>query len=240
MKDIQVNGDAYDPLDSSASFGVETNCRDNINKAGFYGNGFVQLSAHSLLKRANFGLVMRTLQSDSLILLATSDETASNYSVSLIDGRPHLWLHTSASKQLRLSANASLNDGEYHVIGLHKMGCRVEFRVDDQLQDIGRLDSRGCALNMGFDGRLFIGGVPKELERNVDVAPTFDRFAGAIKDVVFNNKTVVFNGQLAFNQVQLGRSGPMMGLFPHNSLTTLLEPIGTSFAAVPEGCHRVG
>lgn len=239
MKDIQVNGDAYDPLDSSANYGVETNCRDTINVAGFYGTGFVELPAHSLRKKANFGLVMRTLEPEGLIMLATSEEAASNYSLSLIEGRPQVWLHTSASNPVRLSANVTINDGEYHVIGVQKTGCRVELRVDDRLVDSGRLDSHGCALNVGNGGRMFIGGAPKELEQSNEASPTLARFSGAIKDVVFNNGTVVFNGQVGFNQVQLGRSGPLMGSNPLNNHVNLLEPIGTSFAVAPEGCHRV-
>lgn len=239
MKDIQVNGDAYDPLDSSANFGVETNCRDTINIAGFTGNGYVELPAHSLRKRANFGLVMRTLQTDSLVMLAHSAEPVANYSVSLVAGRPHVWLHTSASQPVRMAANVTINDGDFHVIGVQKTGCRVELRVDDQLHDAARFDSHGCALSMAADGRLFLGGAPNELDTGNELAASFERFSGAIKDVVFNNETIAFNQQLGFHQVQLGRLGPHMGSNAHDSLTSQLAPIATSFAAVPEGCHRV-
>lgn len=30
MKDIQINGEVYDPLDSSSYFGVEPTCKDSV------------------------------------------------------------------------------------------------------------------------------------------------------------------------------------------------------------------
>lgn len=32
MKDLQINEDAYDPLDSSSYFGVEPTCKDSLTK----------------------------------------------------------------------------------------------------------------------------------------------------------------------------------------------------------------
>lgn len=220
MRDIQVNGETYDPMESTAYFGVEPNCRaaaDAITMAGFHGSGWLALPAHSLRKRANFGLVLRTRQPDALVLVAMAGDATANYSVALVGGRAHVWLQTAASAQpVRLAANGTLNDGEYHVVAVQKSGCRVELRVDDRLQDAGRLEPQGCAVLMGAGGgseaRMYLGGAPDVWEKYADgLAPTFARFEGTIRDVVFNNATVAFEEQLGFAQVQLGRAGPPMG-----------------------------
>lgn len=280
MRDIQVNGETYDPMESSAFYGVETMCRQTITMAGFHGSGWLALPAHSLRKRANFGLVLRTEQPDALVLLALAADGTANYSVSLIGGRPHVWLQTASSQPMRLMANRTLNDGEYHGLTVQKSGCRVELRVDDVLQDAARFEAHGCAVQMGAEGRLYLGGAPDTLEKYAaEVAATFDRFAGAIRDVVFNNATMAFDEQqMGFTQVQLGRVGPAMGGLAFRmaadtsaggtkekaaadakatmdtmSATGLAKfsshaavgaedegtSIGRSFAAVPEGCHRV-
>lgn len=273
MRDIQVNGETYDPMESSAYFGVEPNCRDTIRMAGFTGNGWVALPAHSLRKRANFAAVVRTVQSDALVLLALGarDEVApsGNYSVSLVAGRPHVWLQSAAGsgQMVRLAANATINDGDWHVLAVQKNGCRVELRVDDVLQDAGRFEAHACAVTLDAGARLFVGGAPDDFEKYAaELAPTFDRLAGAVKDVVFNNATLAFNEQLGFAQVQLGRAGPTMGGFGTGGrMGALLRTVahssqamaargeggngalsdadgstdGRSFVTMPEECHRV-
>lgn len=271
MRDIQVNGETYDPMESSAYFGVETQCRTTVTQAGFHGSGWLQLAAPALRKRANFALVLRTLHPEGLVLLAVDSAAApgsGNYSVSLVNGRPHVWLQTAASQPVRLSSNVSLNDGDWHVLAVQKFGCKVELRVDDVLHAAGRFDANGCAVQVGGDdGRLFVGGAPDNWEKYPGVAASFDRFVGAVKDVVFNNATVPFNEQRGFQHVQLGRTGPAMGedgdgrigggsvgggggggtaMAPFSSHAAAASAavveqsaLGRSFAAVPEGCHRV-
>lgn len=267
-----MNGETYDPMESAAYFGVEPNCRvgaDAITMAGFHGSGWLALPAHSLRKRANFGLVLRTRQPDALVLVAMDADAAANYSVALLGGRAHVWLQTAAGGQpVRLAGNGTLNDGEYHVVAVQKSGCKVELRVDDRLVDAGRLEAPGCAVQMGgAEARMYVGGAPDQWEKYAgEVAPTFDRFEGAIKDVVFNNATVAFEEQLGFAQVQLGRSGPAMGGVQATAAAASVSGssaalssqagaggvggagggveaastgIGRSFAAVPEGCSRV-
>lgn len=268
MRDIQVNGETFDPMESSAYFGVEPNCRDTIRMAGFYGNGWLALPAHSLRKRANFAAVIRTEQPDALVMLALGAgppaeggvATAANYSVSLVAGRPHVWLRSAGSAQaVRLAANATVNDGEWHVLAVQKSGCRVELRVDDVLQDGARFEAHGCALILDAAARLYVGGASDDLEKyGAELAPTFDRLTGAVKDVVFNNATVAFNEQLSFERVQLGRAGPPMaangasvgarmramligdGAHSSHEQTASAPMDGRSFGvALPEACHRV-
>lgn len=67
MRDIQINGEIFDPLDSQNYYGIEPTCKDVITKAGFYGNGYLELPSHSLRKRANFGFVFRLVMSFNFV-----------------------------------------------------------------------------------------------------------------------------------------------------------------------------
>lgn len=219
----------------------------NICSAGFYGNGFIELPSHSLRKRANFGLVFRTLQPNCLILLSafppavSSDgiefdqkELRGNYSVSLYDGRAHIWLN-AGREPIELQSNVTLNDGEYHVLIVQKTGRKFELRIDDETQAINSFASQPFVINMPEErGGLYFGSAPDYPEYD-HLAKAFEPFEGAIKDVVFNNHTIHFNEFRNFSNVQMGRSGPVMGY--QWALKT--ESISKSFTAVPEGCHRV-
>ncbi|ALC39660.1 wb, partial [Drosophila busckii] len=253
MMDLQVNGETYDPLESSTYFGVEASCKDMITKAGFSGNGYLELPSQTLRKRANTGLVFRTLQPDCLLLLAAyppevlSDYDAKdikgNYSMSLIDGQLQVWINSGRSFVKLHSNKSQLNDGELHVINLIKTGRKLELMVDDELQDVRSLSGSPSLVSLPQEaGGLYIGGAP-EYESYAPLAPTFVKLAGAVRDVVFNNRTVNFNDALTFSNVQIGRNGPVMGSLSGGLYDVLLktEPmIGKSFTASPEGCKRIG
>ncbi|XP_067621354.1 laminin subunit alpha-1 isoform X1 [Eurosta solidaginis] len=251
MKDVQVNRETYDPLESSTHFGVEPSCKEIITKAGFTGQGYIELPSQSLRKRSNTGFVFRTLQSDCLLLLSAyppevaedydDKDIKGNYSISLIDCHLQVWINSGRSL-LKLSSNNTLNDGEFHVVNLIKTGRKFELMIDDALQDTKTLTGTPTLVSMPRDaGGLYIGGAPS-YEEFMQLAPTFNKLEGAIRDVVFNNHTVNLNQALAFSNVQIGRNGPPMGTV--NGLIDVLlktEPmIGKSFTASPEGCLRVG
>ncbi|XP_028895887.2 laminin subunit alpha-1 isoform X3 [Zeugodacus cucurbitae] len=251
MKDVQVNRETYDPLESATHFGVEPSCKEIITKAGFTGQGYIELPSQSLRKRANTGFVFRTLQSDCLLLLSAyppevaedydDKDIKGNYSISLIDGHLQVWINSGRSL-LKIISNNTLNDGEFHVVNLIKTGRKFELMVDDELQDTKSLTGAPTLVSMPRDaGGLYIGGAPP-YEEFTPLAPTFIKLEGAIRDVVFNNHTVNLNQAIAFSNVQIGRNGPAMGTV--NGLIDVLlktEPmIGKSFTASPEGCLRVG
>ncbi|KAH8251255.1 hypothetical protein KR032_004153 [Drosophila birchii] len=253
MKDVQVNGETYDPLESSSYYGVEPSCKDMITKAGFSGNGYLELPSQSLRKRSNTGLVFRTLQPDCLLLLAAyppevladydAKDIKGNYSMSLVDGQLHVWVNSGRSF-IKMSSNFSqLNDGELHVVNLIKTGRRLELMVDDELQEVRSLTGNPTVVSLPRDtGGLYIGGAPPH-DSYTPLAPTFVNLEGAIRDVVFNNRTVNFNDALTFANVQIGRNGPLMGSLKGGLYDVLLktEPmIGKSFTASPEGCKRIG
>lgn len=210
----------------------------------------MELPSHSLRKRANFGLVFRTLQPQCLIMLSafpppvSSDgiefdqkEQRGNYSVALVDGRAHVWLD-AGNEGVGLMSNMTLNDGEYHVLSVQKMGRKFVLRIDDEFQETKSFQSQPFVVNMPEDrGGLYFGGVPDYVEYK-DLAPTLDPFIGAIKDVVINNRTILFNECTNFTRVQMGREGPPMGNQGINNVMKT-EPISKSFTAAPEGCHRV-
>ncbi|KRF77830.1 laminin subunit alpha lam-3 isoform X2 [Drosophila virilis] len=251
MMDVQVNGETYDPLESSTYFGVESSCKDMITKAGFTGNGYLELPSQSLRKRANTGLVFRTLQADCLLLLAAyppevladydDKDIKGNYSMSLVDGQLQVWINSGRSF-IKMFSNASqLNDGELHVINLIKTGRRLELMVDDELQEVRSLTGTPSLVSLPQEaGGLYIGGAPPH-EIYTPLAPTFVKLEGAVRDVVFNNRTINFNDALTFANVQIGRNGPVMGSLKGALYDVLLktEPmIGKSFTASPEGCKR--
>lgn len=245
MKDVQINAESYNPMDSQKYFGVEPSCKEIINSAGFYGNGYVELPSHSLRKRANLGFVFRTLQPDCLIMLSayppqtTSEfdakDVRGNFSVSLINGKIHLWIDNGKGR-VKLESNLTLNDGEYHVINVNKLGRKIELRINDGLQTTKTLSGTPALVNSpeGLGG-LFLGGIPDFPEFD-DLAPTVVGLEGAIKSIVFNNRTISYDQAMSFKNVHMGGSGPTMGgmMMPMKT-----EPIGMKFKETKEGCQRV-
>lgn len=219
-------------------------------RAGFTGQGYIELPSQSLRKRANTGFVFRTLQPDCILLLSAyppevnedydAKDIKGNYSISLIDGHLQVWINSGRSF-IQMHSNVSLNDGEFHVVNLLKNGRKFELMVDDELQVSKNLMNSPTLVSMPRDaGGLYIGGSPP-YEEYTPLAPTFIKLEGAVRDVVFNNRTLNFNQALSFVNVQIGRNGPAMGSV--NGLSDILlktEPmIGKSFTAAPEGCKRV-
>lgn len=246
LRDVQINGEIFDPLDSQSYFGVEPSCKEVITKAGFNGNGYVELPSHSLKKRANFGFVFRTLQPDCLLLFSgfppqtmadydAKDPPKGNFSVSLVNGHITFWADTGKGK-IELSSNLTLNDGEFHVVNVNKVGRKFDLRINDDLQVTESLPQPAQVLSPGDYGGLFLGGVPDFPEFD-NLAPTFMGLEGAIKDLVFNNKTISFDDVMSFKNVHMGGDGPSMGVGSPMLMKT--EPIGQKFKEVTEGCQRV-
>ncbi|XP_058122412.1 laminin subunit alpha-1 [Anopheles ziemanni] len=247
VKGLLIGGSSYDPLDSTTHFGIETSCDSTIVQAGFLGHGYVELPSFSLKKRANFGFVFRTMQPDCLLLLSAyptrvqddydSKDTLGNYSVFLSEGRVNLWMDAGTGR-IELVSNDTLNDGEYHVLTVVKQGRLVELRVDDKFQMSKTLQS--SVVNMpGASGGLFIGGVPDDPSFD-SLSKVFEGLKGVVANVVFNNQTLSFGQAMNFTNVQMGRTGPAMGSQGLYTALMKTEPIGRSFKAAPEGCHRVG
>uniref|UniRef100_A0A7G3AFZ3 Putative extracellular matrix glycoprotein laminin subunit alpha and gamma n=1 Tax=Lutzomyia longipalpis TaxID=7200 RepID=A0A7G3AFZ3_LUTLO len=251
IKDIQINQETYDPLDSSNYFGVEPSCKETISRAGFHGKGFVELPSHSLNRVANLAFVFRTLQPDCLLLLAgypqrilgdyDEKDTKGNYSIWLQDGHVNLWIN-AGSGGIHLISEMGVNDGEYHVVSVTKTKRKLQLRIDDQLQASKHLPNASSIVILpGSEGGMFLGGIPPTSE--YDDLPPEEKISlhGAIQDIVFNNHTIYLGNPINFVGVQLGRVGPQMGSngYLHEVLMKT-EPIGKSFTKPPEGCHRVG
>jgi laminin, alpha 1/2 len=246
MRDIQINGDIFDPLESSNYHGIEPTCKEVITKAGFYGNGYLELPSHSLKKRANFGFVFRTLQPDCLLMFSgyppqTLDDydekdIRGNFSVSLINGHIHVWI-VAGKGRVELESNLTLNDGEFHVVNINKMGRKFELRINDKLELVRSLSATPAQIISPEEfGGLFLGGVPDFPEFD-NMAPTLSGLKGAIKDVVFNNRSISFDSVLNFKNVHIGGLGPIMGTSFDQEIKT--EPVGPKFRENTEGCQRV-
>lgn len=221
------------------------------HSAGFYGNGFVELPNHSLKKRANIGFVFRTLQADALILLSVvaqqelannyydEKDLRSNYSFALTNGRLVFWADAGRGR-IELSSNNTLNDGAYHTVNVVKVGRKFELRVDDEFQMSKSLSAPPFVINMLEEsGGFYIGGIPN-IPEYASAVEQQDGFQGTLKDFVVNNQTISFGGVINSTNVGIGRDGPKMGQHEvFNEMLMKTEPIGKSFTAAPEGCHRV-
>lgn len=244
IKDIQIDSDARDPLENANQFGVAPSCKEVITKAGFYGDGFVELPSHSLRKRANFGFVFRTQKSNSLILLAAYPARlveneffkppVGNYSVNLIDGKLNVRIDAGQGA-IELTSNLTLNDGEYHIVSVSKVGRRFELRVNDELQSVRSFKTPPFVVNLPEEeGGMFVGGATDEFTSLASLEP----FEGSIKDLVFNNRSISFENYIAFSNVHFGRDGPDMGTRLDGMMIMKTEPFGGGRRG-QEGCRRV-
>lgn len=163
----------------------------------------------------------------------------SNYSIALMSGRLHLWIDAGRGR-IELTSNSTLNDGEYHVVSVTKSGRKIELRVDDEYQMSKSFSMQPFVINMAEEaGGLYLGGAPDYPEYD-SLSPSFEGLIGSIKNILFNNHTISFDSVINFTNVDIGRDGPKMGYHGHyNDILMKTEPIGKSFTAAPEGCHRV-
>ncbi|KAL7044656.1 hypothetical protein ACKWTF_002015 [Chironomus riparius] len=244
MRDLQINGEIFDPLESQNFYGIEPTCKETINKVGFYGSGYLEMPSHSFKTKGNFGFVFRTLQTDCLLLFSGFPPQAAedfdgkdergNFSISLINGQIVFWVDAGKGK-IELKTNSSYNDGEFHVIYVNKNRKKFELRVDDKLEAFKSFQTP-TRVNSPEEYGLFIGGAPDFPEFD-NVVPTFNGLRGSIRDLVFNNKTISFDIAINYKSVNFGGYGPSMGLNSEQEIKT--EPIAAKFKEVTEGCQRV-
>lgn len=220
-------------------------------RAGFYGNGYLELPNHSLRKRANIGFVFKTLQADAIILLSAvpqqemannyydEKDLRSNYSFALVNGRMVFWADAGRGR-IELSSNTTLNDGEYHTVNVLKVGRKFELRVDDEYQMSKSLTSPPFQISLiEGSGGFYVGGIPNSPEY-ARLMENLDAFHGTLKDFVVNNQTISFGDLVNLTNVGVGRDGPKMGQHDvYNEMLMKTEPMSKSFTAPPEGCHRV-
>lgn len=252
MKDVTINQESYDPLDSSNYYGVEPTCREVVNRIGFNGGvGFAEYPSESIRKRGNLGFVFRTMQPDCVLLIAGYPETVAenfddrdlrgNYSVWLKDGRVNVYMD-GGHGMVRLSSNSSVNDGEFHSVTVVRNYRKVQLRIDDQLEKTDSLPPSTLNINLpGEHGGLFLGGIPTK-SLAFDSIPPFEKIAliGSIKDVVFNNLTLALGSPVRVDSVEMGRMGPQMGSNGLGNVLMKTEPMGRGyFEPAAEGCERV-
>lgn len=250
MKDVTINQESYDPLDSSNYYGIEPTCREVINRIGFHGLGFVEYPSESIKKKGNMGFVFRTMQQDAVLLIAGYPETVienfdqrdlrGNYSVWLKDGRVNVYMD-GGHGMVRLSSNTTVNDGEFHSVTVVRNNRKVQLRIDDQLEKTDSLPPATTSIDLPNEhGGLFLGGIPSK-SIAFDSIPPFEKVGliGAIKDVVFNDATIPLSDPIRVDNVEMGRMGPHMGANGLSNVLMKTEPIGRSFEPAVEGCERV-
>ncbi|XP_069690531.1 laminin subunit alpha-2 isoform X2 [Periplaneta americana] len=244
LAEIQVVQDGYSPL-RGQFYGVEAGCTGTaLDKASFYGRGFLQLQSLSLERRnASFGFVFRTLQHNALLMLTSfrDPEPGQNfYSVSLIGG--HLNVQVDAGRgTVTLSSQKAFNDGKFHSLSVTKTGRRLELRVDDELQDTAVLPKGATVVHApGSSGGLYFGGIPGNFS-NSHLAATTIPLIGAIKDAIFNDRLLQMDHPISFEHVGIGRLDGISDA--RNYVTGIPSPSilllpGREDSNVPEGCHK--
>lgn len=246
FRDVQINEEIFDPLESQNYYGVESSCKSTITRAGFFGNGYIELPSHSLKKRANFGFVFRTLQPECLLLLSAyppqthadydSKDVRGNFSVSLMNGRVVAWIDAGKGR-VELESNSTVNDGEYHTLLINKAGRKFEMRIDDVIESVDNFSATPALVNSPEEvGGLFLGGIPEFPEFD-SLTPTVNGLAGSIKDLIFNNFTISLDNIINFNNVHMGSGGPSMGVT--TSYLQNAEPLSRKFKEAVEGCNTV-
>lgn len=239
MKDVQIAGEAREILETTNHYGVSSVCSQTITKSGFYGNGYIELPAHSMKKRANFAFVFRTLKPDALLILGANpshmsedtrnpSELPGNFSINLVKGKIKVKVNAGQGP-IELTSNMTLNDGEFHVVSLSKVGRRFELEINDELQMINTFTVKPFLVNLPDNrGGLYVGGAP-DLEE-LKALTSLESFEGSIKDLVFNNQSISYDNFISFTNVHLGRDGPKMRSDHGNMMKT--EPFKS-------GCNRV-
>lgn len=240
MKDVQIAGEAREILETTNHYGVSSVCSQTITKAGFYGNGYIELPAHSMKKRSNFAFVFRTLKPDALLILGANPyhlngvrdqkEPLGNFSINLVKGKIRVKINAGQGP-IELSSNMTLNDGEFHVVSLSKAGRKFELEINDEIQTSNTFTIKPFVISLPENntGGLYVGGAPDREE--FSSLTSLEPFEGAIKDIVFNNQSISFDKFISFANVHLGRDGPKMRSDVGNMMKT--EPFKS-------GCNRVG
>lgn len=247
FRDVQINQEIFDPLESQKYYGVEASCKNTITSAGFFGNGYMELPSYSLKKRANFGFVFRTTQSECLLLLSAyppqtladydEKDVRGNFSVSIVDGKVHLWANAGKGR-VELMSNSTVNDGEYHTLLVNKFGRKFELRIDDRIESVESLVATPALVNSPEEvGGLFLGGAPEFPEFD-SLTATVSGLSGSIKDLIFNNATVSFDNIINFKNVHMGSEGPSMG-HAASPFTQPAEALSQKFKEAVEGCNTV-
>lgn len=248
FRDVQINEEIFDPLESQKYYGVEASCKNTITSAGFFSNGYMELPSYSLKKRANFGFVFRTTQPECLLLLSAyppqtladydEKDVRGNFSVSLVGGRVHVWADAGKGR-VELESNVSVNDGEYHTLLVNKFGRKFELRIDDRVEAVESFTATPALLNSPEEaGGLFLGGAPEFPEFDA-LSPTVNGLSGSIKDLMFNNATVSFDNIINFKNVHMGSDGPLMSVASSTPIQHPAEALSQKFKEPVEGCNTV-
>ncbi|XP_017882648.2 laminin subunit alpha-1 [Ceratina calcarata] len=250
MQNIEVQRNGYDPMEAQY-YGVEQSCVIKPLKiVGFYGNGYLQHYAHTLLKRNyTMSFTFRTMQKEAMLLLSTFDgleermpsirHDESNkknyYSFAVINGQVQMRLN-GGKGELVLQSNETYNDGRYHTVTIIKRRKDIELQIDDVYQSAGKLPTSVAIKAPDGSGGLFFGGLPLSINNTNMIATTIPLY-GAIKDVIFNNEIIHFDKAINFEHALIGRPGPSMGKDP---LTyTPSASLSRGMATQPEGCQKV-
>uniref|UniRef100_T1HX12 Laminin subunit alpha-2 n=1 Tax=Rhodnius prolixus TaxID=13249 RepID=T1HX12_RHOPR len=231
MSEILIDQAGYSLL-KGTYWGVQASCSlKPITVAGFHGEGFIELPSHNLKKKDSFGFVFQTTQRDVLLMLSTFEglDRLSYYSVSLRRGQLDVRLNAGRGEVRLASISSEYADSKFHSVVVTKIGRRLELRVDDTLDAATTLPEGATTIKApGESGGLYFGGLPPGFNTT---GRTFSNqpLVGTIKDIIFNDKIFGFDKPIQFEDVTIGRFGPINVITDRNG--------GNSRGA--SGCRKV-
>ncbi|XP_050425592.1 laminin subunit alpha-1 isoform X2 [Adelges cooleyi] len=259
MSDIQIAQQGYNPMRGN-SWGVQTTCTDKpLTIVGFYGNGYLELTSHTLKKKASFGFMFATLQQDALLMMSTTDmlvpgtfntsnsleeinnnieqENKQNYySVSLRRGQVDIRINAGHGEIRLASEGFEFGDGKYHSIMVTKNGKKLELRIDDVLHSFSSLPEGSSVVRApGAAGGLFLGGLPAEINTTGKAVSSVP-LVGTIKDAIFNDQLLYFDSPIEFEHAAIGQVGPV----PRTSGNVSSEIASMTSTEKPTGCGKEG
>ncbi|KAK0081679.1 hypothetical protein PV325_011758 [Microctonus aethiopoides] len=256
MSNINIQ-EGYDPM-AEQYYGVEPTCSNKpMRIVGFYGDGYLEHRAYSLKKISSIiSFSFRTMQDNAALLLSTfqgqedqmnhiqknngDKEDGNNnkdiyYSVAVVNGQIQVRLNGGRG-EIILQTNNTFNDGKYHTVFVSKKRKDVELRIDDAYQSAARLPT-GVAIRAPDYGGLFFGGLPALINNTKMIGSNVPLY-GAIKDVIFNDNILRFDGAITFDHALIGRAGPPMGKDSSPTYTPSAS-LSRGLSTQPEGCQKV-
>uniref|UniRef100_T1J8M8 Uncharacterized protein n=1 Tax=Strigamia maritima TaxID=126957 RepID=T1J8M8_STRMM len=212
-------------LDKGRKYGLQAGCRDTMIKSVlFKGDGSLEKDSQTLHKSAHLAFSFQTSQNDTLLLLSTFEgkfntegrQINDSYSISLSNGQIHCMI-TAGESTLKISTPDIYNDCTFHTISIIKSRRSIELRIDDNRIKLETLQKGPGSLTVDSptEGGLYFGGVPIEIKNQVKhLSTSLESLNGQIKDVVFNDKLMLFNEPRRFKNVGIGRTSELCVVTP--------------------------
>ncbi|XP_023808537.1 laminin subunit alpha-2 isoform X2 [Oryzias latipes] len=253
LRDIEVSRTPYNLLSSSDYTGITKGCNvENLHTVSFSKPGYMELGGLSLAVDTEISLSFSTLQDNGTILLAvggsTSRQQARNpkrrrrqsgepyLSVMLNSGSLEVLMFTRSHSPHRITRRPDqgiLNDGREHSLRIERLpGRSFAVQVDEEAKLEAALpNDQPISLQ-----RLFLGGIPAEVEQTSNKANV--PFQGCIWNLMVNAVLSDFSQPVSFENAEIGRCPNLAPPQPHLPEEKVEEPQPVSPVLTPSQATR--